>query len=468
MRIALAKVLIISLLLSVVAGGALAQSKKFTLDDCIEMALETRLSIISARGEEDRAKANQRWALGSFLPRVQASYGYSKSKSFDKKTEALFDTVRRDSIATYIIGTDTAKDYGVEWTGPQVKGEILWPDEESTGKSLNITGRMDLFNLSNWFNYFGARTDRAVAHLDVISSEQDLIYSVKSSYYAFLASSENVSVQEQAVRRSEEQLKLIQSRYDLGSASLSDVLKQKVQYGNDRLTLLSAQNGVTDARAMLSYTIGLDPNVEVEYSGDYAKGEYTGTLNDAIGFGLEHQPGLLSAQKALKASDLAVKSRYAEYLPKVSLFGSYGWSDGTSGDTVTYNLSSKSRTFGFNVSWNIFDGFSRERNVTNAKINRNNARAALSDTRNLVSQEIKTAYLQIQILQEQKKVSQENVEAAEEDLKITQEKYNLGAATILDLLDAQVSLKEAQVSLIRADFDLNLAVARLENAMGKM
>ena len=58
--------------------------------------------------------------------------------------------------------------------------------------------------------------------------------------------------------------------------------------------------------------------------------------------------------------------------------------------------------------------------------------------------------------------------AAEEDLKITREKYNLGAATILDLLDAQVSLKTAQVALIQVDFDLNLAVAKLENAMGKV
>jgi outer membrane protein len=400
------------------------------------------LSIISARGAEDRAKANQRWALGSFLPRVSASYNYSKSKTFD--------------ITSQLNSAGT--------TFPKATQE----DQDRTSKSLGLSGSMYLFNLGNWFNYFGASVDRTVAHLDVINSEQDLIYSVKTSYYAFLAADENVAVQEQAVRRSEEQLKLIQSRYDLGSAALSDVLKQKVQYGNDRLTLLSAQNGVTDARAVLSYTIGLDPNVEVEYSGDYAKGEYVGTLNDAIEFGRLHQPGLLSAQKALKASDWAVKSTYSSYLPTVSLVGSYGWSDGTSGDTVTYNLSSKSRTFGFSVSWNIFDGFSRERSVSMAKINRNNARAALSDTRNLVSQEIKTAYLQIQKLKEQRKVSQENVGAAEEDLKITQEKYNLGAATILDLLNAQVSLKEAQVALIRADFDLNLAVARLENAMGKM
>ena len=76
--------------------------------------------------------------------------------------------------------------------------------------------------------------------------------------------------------------------------------------------------------------------------------------------------------------------------------------------------------------------------------------------------------LDIVQLKEQKTVSQENVAAAEEDLRITQEKYNLGAATILDLLDAQVSLKTAQVALIQVDFDLNLAIAQLENAMGKM
>jgi len=94
--------------------------------------------------------------------------------------------------------------------------------------------------------------------------------------------------------------------------------------------------------------------------------------------------------------------------------------------------------------------------------------ASLADTKNLVISEVKTAYLEIEQYKEKKSVAEENVDAAEEDLKITQEKYNLGAATILDLLDAQVSLKEAQVSVIQADFDLNLAVAKLENAMGKM
>jgi outer membrane protein TolC len=120
------------------------------------------------------------------------------------------------------------------------------------------------------------------------------------------------------------------------------------------------------------------------------------------------------------------------------------------------------------LSWGIFDGFSREQQVTANRVSFNNARAAANDARNLTASEIKSAFFEIEQLREQKRVSQENVDAATEDLKITQEKYNLGAATILDLLNAQVSLKQAQVSLIQADFDLNLAVAKLENAMGKM
>ncbi|MDH4034947.1 MAG: TolC family protein, partial [candidate division Zixibacteria bacterium] len=90
-----------------------------------------------------------------------------------------------------------------------------------------------------------------------------------------------------------------------------------------------------------------------------------------------------------------------------------------------------------------------------------------AEMRNLLALQVKTAFYDIENAQAQTQVSQENVEAATEDLNITQEKYNLGAATILDLLESQVALKNAQVSLIRTGFDLNLAVARLDRAMGR-
>ena len=245
-------------------------------------------------------------------------------------------------------------------------------------------------------------------------------------------------------------------------------MTQKVLFGNERLALLRANNIVVTSKALLSYTIGLNPNQQVEFSSGYTTVEYEGSLDDAVTYGLAHEPGYLAAQKGVDAARHAVRSGYASYIPSVGGFASYQISDGSSGDTALFNFSSKTTSYGIGVNWTIFDGFSREARVTSAKVSLNNARAGLADIRNLLVQEIKSAYFEAEQQTLAKEVAGENVEAANENLKITQEKYNLGAATILDLLNAQVSLKDAQVALIRADFDLNLAISKLENAMGKM
>lgn len=438
MRRFLSRLVIVSMVTAWLAGSVHAQANSLTLDDCIELALQKRASIVAARGAESLAKAGQRNALGAFLPRISASYDYYESRQRDLTT--------------------------------QVEGfpEVQKPDQDGQGSSMSLSGNMTLFDLSNFFNYASARADRAGARLDVIKSEQDLIYAVKLAYYAYLANVENVQVKEQAVAKSDELLKLANSRYELGASSLSDVLKQKVQWGNDKLAFLRARNAVVTSKANLAFTIGIDPKDEVEYSTDYTVRELGGSLDEALQFGLTHEPGLLAAQKRVDAARHSTRAGYANYLPTLGGYARYTISDGSSGDTLLYTSSSKTTTYGLSVSWSIFDGFNREGYVTSAKVGLNNARAGLADTRNYLVQAIKSAYFEIEQQKQVKSVAAENVDAAQEDLKITQEKYNLGAATILDLLDAQVSLKQAQVSLIEADFDLNLAIAQLENAMGKM
>jgi len=441
-----------------------AQAQELTLDDCIELALKNRASIIRARGTESQASAQKLAALGAFLPRISGSYSYSKGKETNIEPPNTSGSDYAYVFDTIVVGSDTAID------ASQVPTSFATVDEQDIGpsKSWSASASMSVIDLPNWFNLASASAAKASAQLNVLASEQDLIYSVKISYYAYLASVENVSVQEEAAKRAEEQLKLIQSRFDLGSASKSDVLKQKVLFGNDQLGLLRAANAVTNAKAGLAYTIGLDPREDHQFATDYRVREYSGTLNDAISFGLKSNPGLLAQEKAFDEARHSVKAAVSGYLPYLSVSASYRKFNGTQAYPVSFDYSSNSYSYGFSINWNIFDGFFREQQVTSAKVYRNNARAELADTRNLTVSNIKTGYLDIDQLKEQKQVSQENVAAAEEDLKITQEKYNLGAATILDLLDAQVSLKEAQVALIQVDFDLNLAIAKLENAMGKM
>ncbi len=460
----------VAVLTTIMIGTATAEV--LTLDDCIELALKNRATIISAIGREQAASADKRSALGAFLPRISASYTYQKSKetdvTYDKQN---FDITPGD---TYLVNaTDTFLNpviltiEGQPTMVPTGIEEASSPDQDRTSKSLTGQARMD-FSISQIYNYSATSAGHAAAKLSVLASEQDLIYSVKISYFAYLATVENLATQEDAVKRADEQLKLIQSRYDLGSASKSDLLKQKVQFGNDRLALLKAKNSVTTAKARIAYTVGVDPRKDWEISRDYERRQWDGSVDEAIDFGLSHKPSLLASEKGLAASKYGYRATKWSYLPSLSAWASITRSEGTRGDTVTFEQSSQSRSLGLQVNWNIFDGFGRQNSIAKAKIRYNDNMAGLSDAKNLAVSNIKTAYHDIEQLEEQKTVSGENVDAATEDLRITQEKYNLGAATILDLLDAQVSLKKAEVSLIQAEFDLNLAVAKLENAMGKM
>ncbi|MFZ5980342.1 MAG: TolC family protein [Candidatus Zixiibacteriota bacterium] len=473
MRVHKSILLLTLLLLSGFGSGRVFAQDELTLDDCIEIALQKRASIIAAYGNEQLASASRLNALGAFLPHLSASYSYGKGKQTDRKQDALFIPVD-SSIIVYDTGhtSDGTSDSIASWQnfyGDSYVQEVQYDDQDlGTSKSLGLSASISVFDLGNFFDYASANANRAIAKLNVIASEQDLIYSVKVYYYAYLASVENLTTQEEAVKRAEEQLKLIESKYELGSVSRSDVLKQKVQFGNDRLALLNAKNGITNARANLAYAIGLDPREDYRFSHKYTTREYEGSLEEAIEFGLTHKPSLLASEKSVDYYKHSYRSAKSLYLPSLSAHYSYNISSGSQGDTLIYDFSQHTRSWGLTASWNIFDGFSRERQLTSAKVSLNNAKAEMADERNLAVSNIKKAYLNIEQLKLQQEVSRENVEAAQEDLKITQEKYNLGAAAILEVLDAQVSLKEAQVSLIQAEFDLNLAIAELENAMGKM
>lgn len=457
-------VLLITAMMLIVASEVVA-AQELTLDDCIEIALENRAAIIRARGSETASKWERVAALGAFLPSVSASYSYSKGKQWDNDPPDMRALGYQTVLDTTVVGNDTAVDASTVATGY----ETITEQDTGPSKRWSLSGSLDIINISNWFNYAAASAAVAQSKLNVLASEQDMIYAVKTSYYAFLAAAENVAVQEDAVKRAEEQLKLIESRFELGSASKSDVLKQKVQYGNDQLAFLRATNSVTSAKASLAYTIGVDPSQEHNFATDYRVREYEGTLDEAITYALDHNPSLLAADKAADQAKHYMHSAWATYLPTVSGSASWSKTSGTQGYASTLvDYSGKSRSVGFSVNWNIFDGFSRESRITSAKVSRNNALADLADNRNSTVSNVKSSFLQLAQLRKQVDVATENVAAAEEDMKITQEKYNLGAATILDLLDAQVSLKTAQVGLISAQFDLNLAIANLENALGKM
>lgn len=412
-------------------------AETLTLEQCIDLALKNHPNVISARGNVKTANAGVWNAFGNFLPRISAG------------------------------GQVSQTNYPFPLLVVNESGEVINTGKIRKNYLLSASAQITIFNGGrNIFDYMAARADKAKFEFIKEQTEQNLIQTVKSYYYAYLATQKLGEVSREAVKRGEEQYKLAESKYEVGSASKSDVLKAKVQYGNDRLSLFDAENRIKKARADLAYLIGADVNSDIEFSSDYQVKGYDGDEMDALRFGMSNFPGLLAREKSLTSAKNGVKSAWGRYLPTIATSVQKYYQNEFWHEAKSFNKDDGRLSISTSISIPIFENFSRKRAISGAKVALNNARADYSYAKNSVALEIKKAFLDMKKDLEKVAVATENVEAASEDMSLVREKYNLGAATILELLDAQVSLLTAQNDKIQSEFNYNLAVAKLENVMG--
>ncbi len=424
---------------AIISLGGMVSAKVLTLDDCVQLALKNHPDIIRAKGQVIAADGNLWQAFGAFLPSVTASGSGSQTS-----TKVITDTIPFGQTNTIVQSGGISKGY-------------------SLGASASLT----IFNGGqNIFNYLGAKADKTYFDYLREQTEQGLILTVKTTYFAYLASLKNKEAMDEAVKRSEEQLKLANTRFEVGSASKSDVLTAKVQDGNDKLALLNAENGIQIARANLAFLVGVDVNSDLEFSPDFKRGEYSGTEETALKFGLSNHPGLLADGKNLDVAKYDLNSTRGTFFPTISIGVSRGWSNSQWNLVNDFRDVDAAWSVRTTVNFPIFANFSRKAAMARSKVNLNNARASYNYSRNSVATQIKKSYLDMKKADEALTLAGENVAAATEAMAIVQERYNLGAATILELLNAQVSLITAQTSQIQAEFDYNIAVATLENSMG--
>ena len=142
---------------------------------------------------------------------------------------------------------------------------------------------------------------------------------------------------------------------------------------------------------------------------------------------------------------------------------------GTVIDPVTTGRSQTDRTFGGQIAltWDLFNGFATDSRIASARarlLRADEARNALN--RNLEA-EVHQALLAYREAAERGRVATSSVESATENLKLTQQKYNVGSSTILDLIDAQVQLQRAQSDRVTALAGLRVAEAQIEMVRGR-
>ena len=234
--------------------------------------------------------------------------------------------------------------------------------------------------------------------------------------------------------------------------------------GTAQLTLLQAQANLATAQANLARQAGIDGPVHaVPDSQLPALPDTTGMRAAAVA----GAPVVVQADAQARAASAAVWDTRSQYWPTVTAAfstSSQGLTQPWQGfDAGNRNLNQ----FRIGLSWTLFNGFQREQataqNVASAEL----ARAQAADTRRQVDAQLTqqvaatfTAYTQIGI-------AGANVAAATEVRRVQQERYRLGAATLLDLLTAEANLTQAAVNQVQARYNYLNARAQLEALVGR-
>lgn len=403
-----------------------------TLEQAVTAAQRNSPSAISARGAIRTSESGLRASYAAFLPSLSFSMGTNASRG-----------QRQGPSGTLI-----------DYVGDQ-------------SYSLGFSSSLTLFDGQRFADLASSRAGIGAAEASEVATRYRIALDVKTQYYAALAARESESAARAQLQQAEAQLAAATARVRAGSATLSDSLRSVIQVGNARLAVLTAQNAVRTASASLTRLVGSEVPVTANPADTLEAIQFT-PIDTAQLFALaETGPTVRQSEAQLHAANAGVRAARGSYLPSVDLSFRRSGSGfdpkfGIGKDQMAY-----SNTWNIGLSLPIFNNYAREDALTRAKVQEDNAEANLRDARLLARQNLVQQLGALRTAEERVRIQQASVAAAQEDLRVMQQRYTLGASTLLDLLTSQSALNSARYSLIQARHEYRVARAQIEAIIGQ-
>lgn len=406
-----------------------------SLDQAIRMAQQQSPTAIQAKGLERSDRAAVRAAYGALFPNMTLTAG---------------------RVIQY--GTGATR---VNSNGEQVS--VATKPTNSTGVNFNVQlfdGGQRLYDLR------AAKADVEAARASRLGTEYSIALDVKRQYYAVLAALESEDAANAQLQQAQEQLKSSVAKVKAGVATRSDSLRGVVLVNNAQLALITAQTNRATADAALTRLVGSDTPVTADRA---AVSEQFVPLPDSAALIAlaERGPLVQQAQANLNSARQLKRASKSTYLP--SLSATYS----RSGSGVDSRFGWGSDPFAYNgrlslaASYALFNGFQREASVVRADVAEDNARAQVRDAQLAASSSLAGYIGALRSAAQRVVVQAATVAASEEDLRVQQQRYNIGASTLLDLLTSQTTLEQARAALIGARYDFRIARAQIEALVGR-
>ncbi len=434
--------LILVPLLALVAGRAAAAP--LTADEAVKIALQHNTQVINTQASLLDARSGMWRAYSGVLPTLSASASRS----------GLF--------------THEVHGYSYANVAPFAAIQTVTNDGETHSTTQSLTSRWNVLDLSAWTGWSSARQGLSAAGYGAAATRADVVLATKTQFYTVVQAMHLATVNSQALKLARDSERRVRAMFEVGSVSKSDLLKAQVATSQAELDSLTADHAVTGQRILLAEQLGLPEMQLAEVDSVLSPAAPAVDGAAVLAEARTARPDLRAAEASVRAAELGLRSAHWARLPYVAATGSYTPDTRSQAKGAPYPQESKGVTSAsLSLNMNLFDGLAMDASVATARAGLLRARETRDAlVRNLES-EVHRALLGYQEAIERTALANRTVESATENENLLQQKYNVGSATILDLVDSQVQLQRAQVSLVSALAAIRVAEATLDQVRGR-
>ena len=414
--------------------------RPISLEEAVTLAQRNAPAIIQAEGQKRTSDAGVRAAYAAFLPSLSVSAGASRQIPTRRG-----QTIGQDGqVLTYSSAPSAP------WT-----------------LSAGLGASMDLFTGgARFFDLRQSRAQAAGATANLVIQRFGATLAVKQQFFGVLAARESEAAARAQFDQATQQLKTSVLRLQQRVVTRSDSLRSEIQVHNARLAVLQARTTLDLAEAQLTRAVGVPYPVTAAADDSLDRSGLAVEDETLRGLALDG-PAVQQANSVLQAARAALRGAWTSYLPTVS--ASYSRSGNGAATDLTLSTEGYSYlgSLRLSLSLPIFQRLQRVQQVAQAQAAVQNAEAALRDARLAALESLTQSLGSFHAAEERSATQSATVGAAEEDLREQQEKYQIGAATILDVLTSQTTLDQARHDLIQARYDQRVAKAQLEALIGR-
>jgi len=406
-----------------------------TFAEAIQRGLKYNLGALDSSASRKQARAQRLSALSQMLPNIYATISETGAKT-DLQTQGLASGVFPGVALPTVVG----------------------PYHYYSAQ----TNLSEEFSFTTLHNLRSAEQTRQAALMNDRDAREMVVVAVSGSYLRVLATQALVASQEAQVKYADVSYKQAQAQREAGTKAQIDANRSLVELQSQQQRLISDKTQLIKEQMSLARVIGLPLDRELLLSETLPTSAPEAPASDlAVKEGLDHRADLLAAGLQVKAAQQALIASKSEYLPSLSVNGSFGLQG--------VNPDKGANVFQANATLTIpiWSSGRVRSDVQQAEAAVGQRRAELEDKKGVVEHDVRTALLDLNVAAQQVKVAESNRQLALSTLKQSQDRFAAGVTTSVEVVQSQESLVSAELDYINGLFSLNVGRINLARATGQ-